>query len=291
MMGSFNELERQNQFIKACLEEVKQDRNKVLALLLEHKGCGNVSVDKCLEIQLERIAGEFEENQRTDSAMLELLSLESQADQFLNSNPTSPSDTITSRRNSISVDSIAMSRSGSTSSPDASPRISTTASARKQSPHASQAQAQAHFATGYQSWQDQFSMPPGQQDRSMPESKASHQRHTNSPPSCSSPGVPMSRPNSSRSSICDDHQRIDSGISNVDTPPEERKKNMSDSPEDEAISLVASKNTFQSRAPHMMPNQRLFGKPNLHSAMKQAASPSDLKNPSSFLASLTKTSL
>jgi hypothetical protein len=238
MMENFNELERQNHLMKACLEEMKQDRNNVLALLLEHKSCGQLAIDKCLESQLERIAGEFEDTQRPDTTMLRTHSLQSQMDrntkQFLNSNPTSPSDSQTSRRNSTSIDSIAMSRSGS------------------DTPH-------PHFAS--------------------------------SPTSPSSPGYSMSRQNSSRTSVCEengDNQRNDSGISNVDTPPEERKKDMSDSPEDEGISLASQDKAFQPRIPHMLPNQRLFGSPNTHSAMQPqlTTDPSDLKGPSAFLASL-----
>jgi hypothetical protein len=272
MMENFNELERQNHFMKACLEEVKQDRNNALALLLEHKGCSHLAVDKCLESHLERIAGEFDDSQQSDTTMTGTYSVEGQTDtdakQFLNSIPSSPSD-IQSRRNSTSLDSIAMSRSGSDVSPHASPRGSTSHSVRPQNSHTPQAWNQK-FPSEYQSWQEQFSMPQVYQGSRL-DSKISKQDSARST-SSSSPGDSMSRQNSSRTSVFEERggsQPNDSGISNVDTPPEERKKNLADGPEDEAISLIAQeKNAFKSRTPHMMPNQRLFGNLKIHSGVQ-----------------------
>jgi hypothetical protein len=77
----------------------------------------------------------------------------------------------------------------------------------------------------------------------------------------------------------EDSQKIDSRISNVDTPPEERKKNLMDSPDDEAISLAAQEKGLRSRGPHMIQNQRLAG--------RFPAGPSDLQDPSVFLSALT----
>jgi len=272
-MENFNELERQNHFMKACLEEIKQDRNNVLALLLEHKGCGHAGIDKCLDSQLERIAGEFEDHQQIE-ALLGPNPLESREDedaqQFLNSNASSPSgDTqygqsseIMSRNNSISNGSIVMSGSGL----DGSRRGSAASNKPNyavgpQNSQASKPWAQ-RYTPGYQSWQQQMS------------------RQGSS--SSSSPETSMSRQNSSRTSVSEDHgdsHKNDSGISNVDTPPEERRKNLMDSPDDEAISLAAQENASQSRKPHLMQNQRLGG--------RYPGGLSDLQDPSVFLAGLT----
>lgn len=285
LMENFNELERQNHFMKACLEEVKQDRNNVLALLLEHKGCGDAAVDKCLEIQLERIAGEFEDHQQLE-AMLGQQSLQTQmatdTQQFLNSNANSPSDCtqygqsqIMSRDNS---NSIAMSRSGSHVSrreSAASAQVSNHQgnAAEPQTSQASQVWAQ-HYTPGFRSWQQQFSKPQEMSNQQP----MSRQGSTSS----SSPGTLMSRQNSSCTSMSqenEDSQKIDSRISNVDTPPEERKKNLMDSPDDEAISLAAQEKGLRSRGPHMIQNQRLAG--------RFPAGPSDLQDPSVFLSALT----
>lgn len=264
LMENFNELERQNHFMKACLEEVKQDRNNVLALLLEHKGCGHAAIDKCLEAQLERIAGEFEDNKQME-ALLGPQSLQMQADadarEFLNSNANSPSDDtqygqsqIMSRRNSNSNNS-SVSRPGSSGSRSES---------AAQNSQATQAWAQ-HYTPGYRSWQQQ-------------QQRMSRQNSTSS----SSPETSMSRQNSSRTSMSQENegsQKNDSGISNVDTPPEERKKNLMDNPDDEAISLAAQERNLRSRKPHMMQNQRLGG--------RHQAGPPDLQDPSAFIAGLT----
>ncbi len=101
----------------------------------------------------------------------------------------------------------------------------------------------------------------------------------------------MSRQNSSRTSVIEEHGdslKDDSGISNVDTPPEERKKSMLNGPEDEAISLVGQETAIQSRPPQMLRNQRLFGNTILHPATQPL---SDLKDPSALIADLTRTSL
>jgi hypothetical protein len=247
MMENFNEMERQNHWMKACLEEVKQERNKILALLLEHKECNHPAVDKCLESQLARIAGEFETQPDTS-----ILGMDDDTRQFLNSNASSPSNDSqnSSRRNSIAM-----------SSPDSD------ASPTKSATHPPQSWPTA----GFQSWQEQFNMS----HQSGP-SKASRQH---SPSSASSQDTSMSRQNSSRTSVSEGrggHQRTDSGISEIDTPPEERKVKMSiGSPVDEAISLVSQDRVLRSRGPHMMPNQRIS---NL--AMQ---GPADLQDPLMFV--------
>jgi bZIP transcription factor len=201
MMEKFNELERQNHWMKASLEEAKQERNKIIALLLEHKECNYPAIDKCLESQLARIADEFENPQPTD-----MFRMDDDTREFLNSNASSPSNESPniSRRNSM-----AMSSSGSNASLPESATVS----------HAPQSWPTA----GYQTWQEQFGMSQRYQQQQISEpSKASHHH---SPSSSSS--TSMSRQNSSRTSVSeehDDNQRNDSGISEMDTPPEERKE-------------------------------------------------------------------
>ncbi|KAE9370364.1 hypothetical protein N431DRAFT_33016 [Stipitochalara longipes BDJ] len=258
MMENFNELERQNHWMKACLEEAKQERNKILALLLEHKECNHPAIDKCLESQLARIAEEFENPPQ--SAMF---GMDDDPQQYLNSNPSSPSNESqdVSRRNSIS-DAMAMSRSGSNAS---RPKSATVSQPARYWPTA-----------GYQNWAEQFAASQNhpQQPTSGP-AKASH-HHSRS--SSSSPETSMSRQNSSRTSVSEehgDHQRTDSGISEMDTPPEERKKNLADSPDDEAISLGPHDRVLRSRGLQMMANQRIPNMP---------GGPSDLQDPSVFLA-------
>jgi len=197
MMEGYNELERQNNYLKVCMEEIKQDRNHVLALLLQHKNCGHADIDNCLEDALARIAGESVEIlQQSGAAMLSMQSqMDADTREFMNSSPTSPSN----------------------------------------------------------------------QSQMM------------------SPQNSMSRQNSARSSISDEQrERHDSGISNVDTPPEERTKNIIDSPDDEAISLDSIP---QSRVPRMMPNQRIAGS-NAAIQEKMTVGPSDLQEPSAFLAGM-----
>jgi hypothetical protein len=261
MMDDFNELERQNHWMKACLEEAKQDRNNILALLLEHKSCGHAAVDKCLESQLARIAGEFEDPQPADTTMF---GMDDDTLQFVNSNASSPSNESqnTSRRNSI-----AMSRSGSNASHQKSSTVSDL--------------PQSWPTAGYQNWQEQFSMAQGYQQQPMSEPSKASRHH--SPSSSSAAETSMSRQNSSRTSVSEehDHQRNsnDSGISEIDTPPEERNKTMSDSPVDEAISLAAQDRVLRSRGPHiMMANQRISSMhPRMHG-------PADLQDRSKFLA-------
>jgi len=261
MMENFNELERQNHWMKACLEEAKQDRNKILALLLEHKECNHPAIDKCLESQLARIAEEFENPPQHDTS---LFGMDDDAQQFLNSNASSPSNESQnmSRRNSRS-DSMAMSRSGSNAS--------------CQKPSTTSHPPQSWPTAGYQNWQEHFGY---QQQQIFDPSKTSHHH---SPTSYSSRESSVSRQNSSRTSVSQthgDHQRTDSGFSEIDTPPEERKKNLSDSPEDEGISLAPNDRVLRSRGPQIMPNQRLA---NMPPAM---VGPSDLQDPSAFLAGL-----
>jgi hypothetical protein len=257
MMENFNELERQNHWMKACLEEAKQERNKILAMLLEHKECNHPAVDKCLESQLARIADEFENPPQ--SAMF---GLDDDPRLYFNSNASSPSNESEdgSRRNSVS-DAVVMSRSGSNASHQKSAHIS------QPSPYRTTA--------GYQAWAAQFPASQNHPRQSMSgPSKTSHHSRSSS----SSPGTSMSRQNSSRTSFSEehgDHQRTDSGISEMDTPPEERKKNLSDSPDDEAISVAAPERKLRSRGLQMMPNQRIPNMP---------AGPSDLQDPSVFLA-------
>jgi hypothetical protein len=260
MMDDFNELERQNHWMKACLEEAKQERNNILALLLEHKACGHAAVDKCLESQLARIAGEFEDPQPVDTTMFDI----DDTREFVNSNASSPSSESqnTSRRNSM-----AMSRSGSNASHQKSSTVSDP--------------PQSWPTTGYQNWQEQFGMAQGYQQQLTSEPSKASRHHSSS--SSSSAETRMSRQNSSRTSVSEerDHQRNsnDSGISEIDTPPEERKKTMSESPIDEAISLAAQDRVLRSRGPHrMLANQRIS---NMHSAIH---GPTDLQDPSKFLA-------
>ena len=258
MMENFNELERQNHWMKACLEEAKQERNRILALLLQHKECSHPAVDKCLESQLARIAEEFENPPQ--SAMFEM---DNDPQQYFNSNASSPSNEShdESRRNSIS-DAMVMSRSGSNVSHPKSATVT-------QSP-------QSWPTAGYQTWAEQFPVSQGHGQQASGPSKTS--QHSRS--SSSSPDTSMSGANSSRTSVSEehgDHQRTDSGISEMDTPPEERKKNLSDSPDDEAISLVGSHRVLRSHGPQMMGNQRI---PNMPAGL------SDLQDPSAFLAGM-----
>ncbi len=247
MMENFNELERQNHWMKACLEELKQERNKILALLLEHKECNHPAIDKCLESQLARIAGEFEA--QPDPSML---GIGDDTQQFLNSNASSPSH---DSQNSSRRNSIAMSNADSD------------ASHTKSATHPPQSWPPA----GFQSWQEQLNMS----HQSGP-SKTSCQH---SPSSVSSQDTSMSRQNSSRTSVSEErggHQRTDSGISEIDTPPEERKVKMSiGSPVDEAISLVSQDRVLRSRGPQVISNQRIS---NL--VMQR---PADLQDPSMFV--------
>lgn len=256
MMDNFNELERQNHWMKACLEEAKQERNRILALLLEHKECNHPAVDKCLESQLARIADEFENPPQ--SAMF---GMDDDPQQYFNSNASSPSNESQdeSRRNSIS-DAMVMSRSGSNASHPKSATVS-------QPP-------QSWPTAGYQTWAEQFPASQVHAQQATGTSKASHHSRSSS----SSPDTSMSRANSSRTSVSEehgDHQQTDSGISEMDTPPEERKKNLSDSHDDEAISLAAPDRVLRSRGPQMLGNQRIPNMP---------AGPSDLQDPSVFLA-------
>jgi len=266
MMENFNELERQNHWMKACLEEAKQDRNKILALLLEHKECNHPAIDKCLEAQLARIADEFENPPQTDTSMFEM---DDDPRLFLNSNASSPSNESQnmSQRNSRS-DSMAMSRSGSHAS--------------YQKPSTGSRPPQSWPTAGYESWKEQFGY------QQQPISDPTKSSHIHSPTSYSSRESSMSRQNSSRTSVSEghgDHQRTDSGISEMDTPPEDRKKNMTDSPADEGISLGTNERVLRSRGPQMMSNQRLAS---IHPAM---AGPSDLQDPSTFLAGVSGGSL
>lgn len=104
IIENFSKLERQNNQMKASVEELKQIRNKILMLLLEHKECSHPAIDKCLELKLAQIAGEIEA--QLDTSMCEM---DDDTQQFLNSNTSSPSNRTDnlSRRNSIT-----MSRSG-----------------------------------------------------------------------------------------------------------------------------------------------------------------------------------
>jgi len=160
-------------------------------------------------------------------------------------------------------------------------------------------QSLAQFPPRYQSWQQQFSIPQGYQEMpyqqeptSRRSSKTSGRHYTDSPEASSrSPETSISRQNSSRSSVSlehSEHQKNDSGVSNVGTPQYERNKLRTDNPDDEAISIAAHENAFHSRVPHMMQNQRLHGNPTIHPAMQHhvPAGPSDLLEPSVFLARL-----
>jgi hypothetical protein len=74
----FHELERQNKFLKASLEQLRHERNEVITLLMQHKECGHASTDNCTESLLPRVAAEAP-IQYNGSAMARTSSQSSQA--------------------------------------------------------------------------------------------------------------------------------------------------------------------------------------------------------------------
>jgi len=286
-------LERDCNLKRAYLEELKKERNIILELLLEHKNCGHLDLDKCLESQLQRITEEVP--QSTEAGMLRAHSQQSHTNQtsdrpytpkFLDSSAPSPSNEFSamygqlthamSRHNSSSSDRpIAISRQSSNVSQQVSHQKNLF---KPQSWNAPQAWGQ-HFPVGCQVAYQPVSvqshdLPVSQGNSAMPSQprplsrqglNISLQQHLNNSPgsSSNSRGSSMSRQNSSHTSASGEHQRHDSGTSNVGTPPEDRKKGMTGSSEDEGIFLpndhpVAHGNGFQPQFPPMMPNQRLF---------------------------------
>jgi bZIP transcription factor len=266
-----SDLETQNSWMKACVEELKQEKNNMLALLLQHKPCNHPGIEAAIEFQVKQIAAEFHDAQQAGTSVLRMEADGQESGDSAASSPSNESQN-TSRRNSRSHNSIAMSRSSS----------SRTTS-----------QKSAGISNPPQSWytKDTDDMQTYQEMllQQEPGLKTTYQNNVHSPTSASSPDTSMSRQNSSRSSVSEEHgdnQRNDSGISEMDTPPEERKKNMSGSPVDEAISLMGNDRVLRSRGPHMMmANQRI---PNVHRPIQLPAGPSDLQSPSVFLSGLAE---